>query len=115
LSLRPLLDDRPRHVQWVVHHDRPPYRMVHTRTANPVPAPRGARTKCSTLDEPATRIRAEVNTALFTLECVSCEADLRTTDPQTQVVVSHYNGDQLAACPPARALGLGLLGLGEGS
>lgn len=35
---------------------------------------------------------------LFTLECVSCEADLRTTDPQDQVVIGHYNGGQLAAC-----------------
>lgn len=35
---------------------------------------------------------------IFTLECVTCKADLRTTDPQTQVVIGHYNGGQLAAC-----------------
>ena len=35
---------------------------------------------------------------LFTPECVSCEADLRTTDPRPQVVVGHYNGGQFAAC-----------------
>ncbi|MGW8529566.1 hypothetical protein [Nocardiopsis sp. NPDC055824] len=34
---------------------------------------------------------------LFTSECVSCEADLRTTDPQEQVVIGR-NGGQLAAC-----------------
>lgn len=40
---------------------------------------------------------------LFTLECVVCEADLSTTPVETQVVIGHYNGGQLAACRGACA------------
>lgn len=35
---------------------------------------------------------------VHTLECVHCQADLRTTPERTQVVIGHYNGGQLAAC-----------------
>ncbi|KIH96704.1 hypothetical protein LP52_23305 [Streptomonospora alba] len=33
---------------------------------------------------------------VFTLQCVSCQADLRTSIA-AQVVIGHYNGGQLAA------------------